>query len=316
MTPGDWNCRVKFWRSAASHSSNLSPAVAGGAVRRQRIDFEGERIMAALLNAIAPVALVIFVVGVGVRLHRWVWAATRPRLVAGVTRRFEGGPDQQGVVESLRAVIIDPIRMFYTKSNCTWGRGYVLYHIAITTKVIGYSLAGLILLFHIVVGNAVPDVATHAAASANFTPANLLAIVFGNAEHLQAEFLFGSLAPFWVVWTGIAVLCAVAGNLHMLYTAIRGRTGAITGDIDPAARRLRTKGQFKWDRLAIRLIILTIIWTELLARLGLVPGVVFLHAFLGLTLLTLLPFTYLFHMVYNFLALFYATRRRMARTIA
>jgi nitrate reductase gamma subunit len=71
-----------------------------------------------------------------------------------------------------------------------------------------------------------------------------------------------------------------------------------------------------WDRTVVRLLIFTIIWTELFARLHLVDGIVFVHAFLGLTLLTLFPFTYLFHMVYNFLALFYATRRRMARTIA
>jgi hypothetical protein len=35
-----------------------------------------------------------------------------------------------------------------------------------------------------------------------------------------------------------------------------------------------------------------------------------------MTLFTLLPFTYLFHMVYNFLAVYYAVQRRMARTIA
>jgi nitrate reductase gamma subunit len=71
-----------------------------------------------------------------------------------------------------------------------------------------------------------------------------------------------------------------------------------------------------WDRVAVRLVIFTIIWTELLARLEAVEGIVFVHAFLGLVLLTLLPFTYLFHMIYNVLAAWYAVRRRMARTIA
>jgi nitrate reductase gamma subunit len=66
----------------------------------------------------------------------------------------------------------------------------------------------------------------------------------------------------------------------------------------------------------VRLLIFSIIWTELLARLHVVEGIVFAHAFLGLLLLSMLPFTYLFHIVYNFLAIFYAVRRRMNRAIA
>jgi hypothetical protein len=272
--------------------------------------------MEAFINAIAPIAFTIFFVGVGLRVGRWFIALITPHRVRGITKNFQGGPQNMGVLEALRAVIVGPIKNFYSGADRTWNRGYMFYHIAIITEVIGYSLAALILFINILMGHPVPDVAAHTAASTNYAPANLLAIVFGNGEYLQAQFLFGNLANLFIGVTWIAVLCAVAGNLHMMYTALLGRNGAIRGDIDQAARGFRVKGRFRWDRLVVRGLIFTIIWTELLARLHVVEGIVFVHALLALTLMTLLPFTYLFHMPYNFLAIFYATRRRMARTIA
>ncbi|MBO9383581.1 MAG: hypothetical protein J7479_14615, partial [Roseiflexus sp.] len=87
-------------------------------------------------------------------------------------------------------------------------------------------------------------------------------------------------------------------------------------DIDHASRGIRIPGRLPWDRLLVRTIIFCIIWTELFARLHLFPGVVYVHALLGMALFTLLPFTYLFHMIYNFIAVYYAAQRHMARTIA
>jgi hypothetical protein len=272
--------------------------------------------MQAFINAIAPFALFIFAAGVTLRLGRWFIVATTPHRVRGVTMDFEGGPQPIGTVQALKEVLINPITRFYKKANPTWNRGYMFYHIAIVTEVIGYSMAGLILLFHIMMGHAVPDVASHSAESFNYTPANLLAIVFGNGEYLQASFLFGGFANLFISVTWVAVLFAVAGNLHMVYTALLGRNGAIRGGIDAAANDIRIKGRFMWDRMVVRGLIFTIIWTELLARLHVVEGIVFVHALLGLVLMTLLPFTYLFHIIYNFLAVFYAVRRRRARAIA
>ncbi len=272
--------------------------------------------MEAFINTVAPLAMIIFAVGVGLRLRRWFFALLTRRKVRGITRAFEGGPSPISLLEALKQVIITPITRFSAGSNQTWSRGYALYHIAIVTEVTGYSLAALLVFFHVALGHPVPDVAAHATQSTNYSPANLLAIVFGNAEHLQSHFLFGSLAPVFVSFTWIAVVFAVLGNMHMVYTALRGRNGAVLGDIDAAASGRRIAGQFMWDRTIVRLIIFSIIWTELLARLEAVEGIVFVHAFLGLLLFTLLPFTYLFHIAYNFLAIFYATRRRAARMIA
>ncbi len=273
--------------------------------------------MEAFLNAVAPLALTIFLVGIGVRLSRWAQAAffTR-RHRRGITRAFEGGAAPVGIGQALKQVFVNPVTRFHHKANPTWTRGYLIYHIAIVTKVFGYSLAALILLIRIVLGHHVPDVGAHAAASYNYEPANLLAIVFGNGEHLQAAYLFGPFAPAFIGITWVAVVCAVIGNMHLLITAIRRRSAAVIAGLDPATRDIRTSGRMMWDRVAVRLVIFTIIWTELLARLEAVEGIVFAHAFLGLVLLTLLPFTYLFHMIYNVLAAWYAVRRRMARTIA
>ncbi|NNJ11276.1 hypothetical protein EKD04_013120 [Chloroflexales bacterium ZM16-3] len=57
---------------------------------------------------------------------------------------------------------------------------------------------------------------------------------------------------------------------------------------------------------------ISLIWTELLARLDVVQGIVFFHASLGLALFTLFPFTYIF----NFVALYYSARRRSIRAVA
>jgi nitrate reductase gamma subunit len=272
--------------------------------------------MITFLNIVAPIALLIFAGGIGIKLARWFFVLTTRPKHKGVTKAFEGGPQFTGFIQATKEVIVNPITHFYSKSNRTWNRGYVFYHIAIITKVIGYSLAALILMAHVALGGPVPDVAAHTAASYNYAPANLLAIVFGSGEHLQSHFLFGDMAPIFLGITWVALCFAVVGNLHMVYTVLRNRNAAITGDIDPAAKDIRHKGRFMWDRAVVRTLIFTIIWTELLARLEVVPGIVFVHAFLGLALLTLFPFTYLFHMVYNFLAIFYAARRRMARTVA
>ena len=269
-----------------------------------------------VLNIVAPVALAVFLIGVGVRMGRFALALVTRRRFRGVTPTFERAPRRLGFFEALHAVQIGPYRHFYRRANPTWGRGYLFYHVAIITEVIGYTLSAIIVFAHILLGRPVPDVAHHLEGSFNYTPANLLAIIFGNGEPLQAHFLFGDFAPYFVGITWIAVGFAVVGNLHLMITLLRKRSGAVVADIDPPAHGLRTPGRLPWDRLLVRTIIFCIIWTELFARLHLFPGVVYVHALLGMTLFTLLPFTYLFHMVYNFLAVYYAVQRRMARTIA
>lgn len=271
-----------------------------------------------LLNIYAPIAIAIFVIGVSIRMGRWAKAVVTPRRYhSGVNKAgFEGVAAPAGLLPSLKGVLVDPVTRFYMKANKTWGRGYVLYHMAIVTEVCGYALASLLLFGRILIGGGVPDVAAHAEHSFNYSPANLLAIVFGNGEHLQAQFLFGDFAPIFINVTWIAVGCAVLGNMHLMINLVRRRNGAVVSDIDQASEGLRTKGRRSPDRMLVRGLIFCIIWTELFARLGLFPGVVFVHAALGATLFMLLPFTYLFHIVYNFLAVFYATRRRMVRTVA
>ncbi|ABU57013.1 hypothetical protein [Roseiflexus castenholzii] len=269
-----------------------------------------------VLNIIAPIAITVFLIGVGVRLGRFAWALATRRRFRGVSPTFEHAPRRLGFFEALHAVLFGPIKHFYKRANPTWGRGYLYYHIAIITEVTGYTISALIVFAHIIFGKPVPDVALHMEESFNYTPANLLALIFGNGESLQSHFLFGDFAPYFVGITWIAVGFAVVGNLHLMVTLLRKRSGAVVADIDQAARGIRTPGRLPWDRLLVRSIIFCIIWTELFARLNLVHGIVYVHALLGLALFTLLPFTYLFHMIYNFIAVYYAVQRRMERTIA
>ncbi|MEF3275633.1 MAG: hypothetical protein K6356_14790 [Chloroflexus sp.] len=272
--------------------------------------------MITLLNLLAPIALTIFVIGAGVRLGRFARVLITNRHPRGVSPTFVNAPRRLGVFTALREVLFGPFKHFYRGANPTWGRGYLYYHVAIITEVIGYTISALIVMAKILMGRPVPDVGLHLAESFNYSPANLLAIIFGNGEALQARFLFGDFAPYFVGITWIAVGFAVIGNLHLMIVLFRRWSGAVVGDIDHAAKGLRIRGSMPWDRLVVRTTIFMIIWTELLARRHVVEGIVYFHALLGLILFTLFPFTYLFHMAYNFLAVFYAVRRRMARTIA
>ncbi len=272
--------------------------------------------MESFLNAFAPIALMIFAVGITLRLGRWAKAVVMRR---NVHRRNPGFPvnyQRLSLVKGAKDVLTGPVTHFHRNANRTWSRGFVLYHIAILTEVTGYTLSFLILFARIAIGQPVPDVALHAQQSANYEPANLLAIVFGNGEALSANFLFGGFGSYFIAITWVAVGFAVLGNLYLLYTLLRRRNAAVLADIDKASAGVRIKGRLTWDRLTVRLLIFMIIWTELLARLDAVPGIVFVHAALGLALFTLFPFTYLFHMVYNFVALYYSARRRAIRAVA
>jgi len=272
--------------------------------------------MEAFLNIYAPVALLLFFGGLALRMGRWVKALFVHRTVRGRNRTFPIMSRDLGLIKGAVEVLAGPVTHFHHKANRTWSRGYALYHVAIITEVTSYTLSALILFVRMAVGQPVPDVALHAAESFNYTPANLLAIIFGNGESLAANFLFGGLAPVVVGITWVAVGFAVLGNLHLLFTLLTRRNAAVVGDIDAASEGVRVKGRITWDRLAVRLLIFSIIWTELLARLDVVPGIVFVHASLGLALFTLFPFTYLFHMVYNVVALYYSARRRSIRAVA
>lgn len=271
-----------------------------------------------LLNFYTLVAVIIFVVGLALNLGRWLFSFSSRRRYRGITKQFEGAPTHTSFFAGAKDVLLGPVKHFYHQANPSWNRGYMLYHIAIITKATSYGVAALIVFAHMLLSHTVPDVAAHAKESFNYAPGNIASIIFGSSEELQAHFLFGDfLGPIVMTITGLALVLAVLGNLHMVYTTLRNRgASAIVRDIDHAARGIRTLGIPKWDRVLVRLIIFSIIWVDIVSRFHLVDNIVFIHAFLGMTLLLIFPFTYLFHMVYNVLALIYSSRRRMLRTVA
>ncbi len=268
------------------------------------------------LTIYAPIAFGLFILGTSIRLGRWIKAVLTKKKFRGRTESALDAPEPMGTFEALKAVLFGPITHFYLKANKTWARGYIFYHIAIITILSGYGISALILAYHIALGHPVPDVARGLEESYNYTIPNLLAIVFGNAEHLQAPFLFGGLASAFIGVTWIAVLSGLFGNFNLLITILRKKSGAVLSDIDEAAKGIRTHGHFSWEHLFVTLLVFSIIWTEILARLQIVPNIVYYHAALGLTIFAVFPFTYLFHIVYAFIAVYYATKRRIDRTIA
>jgi len=268
------------------------------------------------LNSYAYLAFALFLLGTALRLGRLIRVALTRRKPRGRTPGAVDAPGGMPALEALRKVLLEPVMRFHFRANSLWASGYVLYHIAIAIILSGYALSALLLVPRVLRGSPVPDVALGLPASHNYSPANLLALVFGNAEHLQANYLFGGFAQLFVALTWPAVLLGLAGSGSLLLVHLSRRLGAIRGDLDSAARGVRQPGRFSLEHLLVTLLVFTIIVTEILARLERVPGVVFYHAALGMTLFAIFPFTYLFHMLYGMFAVYFAVRRRRDRTVA
>ncbi|NTW05863.1 MAG: hypothetical protein HGA27_07085, partial [Peptococcaceae bacterium] len=266
-------------------------------------------IIIGIVNVLGPVAMVLFVLGVGYRVIRYIYLLRIIKRPMGrATLALDDVSSSQSMGAAYKKVITGPVRKFSSKANRMWSFGYISYHLGIITILAGYSVSIFILAVRILQGSTVPDVAANMAVSANYSVANLLAVVFGNAEPLQAVYLFGSYANAFISFSWIAVVAALVGNSMLLINHLLRRSGAVTRAMDQASRNIRTKGFHNNTNLFIALLVSFIVWSEVLARLHLGEWIVFVHSLLGLTLLAVFPFTVLNHMIYAWLGVFYAAR--------
>jgi len=219
-------------------------------------------------------------------------------------------------LEALKCAFIHPISRFPRKSNPIWTWGISLYHIGITLTLGAYITTALFLLPRVLGGEPVPDLARGLEASHNYSVANLLTLIFAFAEPPVAEYLFGPLSRLVINVTWIEVLIAASGNLLLVLVRLYSLNGAMTHELDAAVRGRRVSGRRPRINTFVTFVITGIIWTEILARLEMVPHIVLLHTMLGATLLLLLPFTYLSHLVYAVVALYYSAARRRTGALA
>jgi hypothetical protein len=217
---------------------------------------------------------------------------------------------------ALRKVLISPAGHFHRHACRSWTWGYALYHSAILMVVSGYALSFGILLVKIATHAPILDFATHSLVAGPTTISNLLALIFGNAEHMPSVFLFGTWAPWLSALAWCELPLAVAGNACLLYTLLHGRMGAVRHDLDVAVQDLRLRGEFSGQHLLVRLVIFTIIGMEFMGRFNLIPGIAYAHAWMGMLLIALFPFTYLVHIPLAPLALGLAIWRRRQHAIA
>ena len=87
----------------------------------------------------------------------------------------------------------------------------------------------------------------------------------------------------------------------------------MTGDLDPATRKIRTRGIFSAQHMLVGLMVLAIIIMEVLGRLVVQPAIVYVHAALALTLILFFLDTYLSHLAYVPLTLYIAVQKRRHR---
>ncbi|KOR30468.1 hypothetical protein TI04_05660 [Achromatium sp. WMS2] len=269
-----------------------------------------------ILDIYAPTALSIAALGLLYRIGLHLVRLSKPSY-PGMAKNLLDPPPKIGWTEAVWKVIAYPVTRFHVKANPMLVMGVIFYHLGIITLSAGYALSLLMLGWHLALGvNTIPDISTGIVNSTNYSFSNIFAIIFGNAEPLQAEFLFGPFAKIFNAVTWIFVASALFGNSFILLTHLRGRGGAIVNDLDPAASKVRVKGMFKLSHLLVTFIVYSVIWTEILSRLEIVHGIVYLHSLLGATLLLLLPFTYLFHMLYFPVNVYYAAYRWRERYVA
>jgi nitrate reductase gamma subunit len=272
--------------------------------------------LAHFLDAYAPFAIAVALLGVlykgGLHVIRMFARGRRP----GRAPNAIDNPARLTWLQAFRKVFVFPTERFSMRANPVFALGAVLYHVGIIAIAAGYGLSLVVLAARLAAGDPIPDVLTGAEVSRNLSASNLFAIVFGNAEPLQAAFLFGEGAEAFREITWVAVAGALVGNTLLLLTHLRGRGGAIVKDLDPAAKGLRVRGKYAASHLLVTTLVYAIIWTEILARLQIDPGIVYLHATLGATMILVLPYTYLFHMIYGPIGVLYAARRWRERTIA
>ncbi len=269
-----------------------------------------------ILTVYAPIAVLVFLAGTSAKVLRHAWLMV-------TRRRPHGGPakvlDPEPLLswpEAIKRAVFHPILKFPRRSNPVWTWGVSLYHIGVVTTVLGYAITGAILIAHRMAGDPVPDVMTGALDSYNYSLVNLVTLVFANGEPAVARFLFGGFGPVFVVITWLDVLCAATGNLLMIAVRARKLSGAVVRDLDSVTRGVRVTGRRRPINIVVTAVITAIIWTEILGRLQLVPGIVGVHAVFGLTLMLLFPFSYLWHMAYVWVAFAYAAARRRRLALA
>lgn len=271
-----------------------------------------------VLQIYVPVALGVFAIGIAPKFLRWARGVLRGGTFSGRSKNEIDTPQRESPLRALGRVLYKPMT-FSSGANASWTAGYALYHVGIITIFAGYTLAAVLLGANLLLGNQIPNMAT-GEFTQQLSLVNLLAIVFGNAESPAREFLFGPTAPVFLAVTWAAVVSAFLGNVALVGNAFRNK-GAIVGDVHEAARGFRTSGRFSLEHVLITGLVFGIVITELLARLAsTVPAIphnmLYYHLLLAMTIVVLTPFTFLKHIVFFPITLYYATKRRVNRTVA
>jgi len=225
-------------------------------------------------------------------------------------------PPPRTFLQTLRQYTADPWLRFHRRTNRLWAHGYLFYHLGIFTIVAGYAVTLLILALKFFHGAEIPNLTPSAAPQAALSPANFLAMVFGNAEPVQRHFLFGRYASLFLGVSWLELACAIYGQACLMTALLCFGQGAVRRAPDSASRNMPRDGRFSGQHLLVRSLIFTIVITEILARLQVTPGIVYYHAALGLTLLVLAPHTYLAHIFIAPIAALNGLRRRRLWTTA
>lgn len=265
----------------------------------------------ALLDLYAGIALTVFAVLVGFRVIRTAYLFATKSGIRGRNLKALDNPEFRGSA----LTVIGRASAFTRKSNPLYYWGLVLYHIDIISLSVMYALTAARMIAATNRADGILDVATGTIGS-NYSLSNILAIVFGSGEPMQAEFLYGAYAGLYRSITWGLLVVAVIGNLLIILSRVtQSGGGAVVSDIDATAKGVRVRGINNRSHLLVSLLISGIIWSEIVARLGLFEGAVYYHSFLGVTVLLLVPFTYLIHTIYVPFYLYNAAKRYRMRYI-
>ncbi len=274
----------------------------------------------AFLNTYGSIAIGIMIAGAGYRILRHIYLVFTKGRPKGRAMNAADNPNFYSFGSAVRKTVYTfPAKGFGFNSNKLYTWGLILYHVDIISITIGYIASLIIVLNDVLAGVMIPDISGGFELSTNYSVGNILTIVFGNAGKLQSAYLFGSSAELFVNATWVAIFFAVLGNTSILLARItQNGGGSVVSDIDPAAKGIRVGGIKNKSHVFVTLMITAIIWSEILSRTGIsgAAHMEYYHAILGATLLMIAPFTYLFHIFYVPVYLYYGAKRWRHRFLA
>lgn len=247
-----------------------------------------------ILVGYAALAVFLFVIGAIWNISKTIWhRATMKREMYPKNATFYP-PTQMSYLEAFKRVNIDTFTRFWARANPPTFMAHLLYHVAIGTAILTYTLSFITLVISGMI--------------ANLTPAGILVYIFDwFVKFKEGYAILGSaiLTQILIYLFMMAVVLGIIAEFTTITLSAMKKRGMIS-PIDLPTKMLQTKtsglprstrGGYK--RKIIGLMVLGIVIPLFLQFVGILDTEIafYLHTFFALTFIAIFPYTMLWHEV-------------------